>query len=278
MARVSRRRLRKPHVRIPKSIGPRLVTALILVPLISAIIFLGGWLIVHGLLCVVCFGLLYEWAAVARIDTNLGKISYAGAGTAITAAVPFLGEIAVLVVIVSSLCVILPALVSVFFFKAVRNILSSRALAAAIGLIVSIGALVSCGSFQGGGSAIFFFMVVVCLVDTGAYFFGTYFGSHTLHQELSPTKTWEGLLGGIGLGLVACVVFDYYLGWLPLPDVWGWLCVVALAVLGDLFESALKRVADIKDTSGLLPGHGGLLDRLDSMLLAAPCAYFLFLL
>ncbi len=109
--------------------------------------------------------------------------------------------------------------------------------------------------------------------DTGAYFVGRQWGRRRLAPAISPGKTLEGVLGGAAASVPVAAVFALWWGftgpaWLGLTA-WS-LCVVLLSVSGDLFESNWKRLASVKDSSGLLPGHGGLLDRIDSMTAAAP--------
>ena len=114
--------------------------------------------------------------------------------------------------------------------------------------------------------------------DTLAYFTGRLVGRHSLAPRLSPKKTWEGLLGGAVAGVFVSfiVLYDKRDEFLSIWQavVLGVVVVVA-ALLGDLFESALKRDLEVKDTGRLLGGHGGMLDRLDALLFAAPAAYFL---
>lgn len=136
----------------------------------------------------------------------------------------------------------------------------------------------------------FFYLILalVCtfLADTGGYFMGRKFGRRKLAPTISPKKTWEGLggsfLGAIGGGLVAKVIFQFiiYHGESYAGD-FGYGHVVILAILitafgliGDLAESQIKRDAQVKDSSGLLPGHGGLLDRLDSLCFSIPITYY----
>jgi phosphatidate cytidylyltransferase len=121
-----------------------------------------------------------------------------------------------------------------------------------------------------------FFFLVLMGSDIGAYYVGRAIGKHKLAPTISPGKTWEGVAGGLAaaLGLAAVAHFWFFpelpLKWaLPLAAV-----MTALGILGDLTESALKRGAGAKDAAKLLPGHGGMLDRLDSLLFNAPLLYY----
>jgi phosphatidate cytidylyltransferase len=120
--------------------------------------------------------------------------------------------------------------------------------------------------------------LTVFAADTFAYFTGRYLGRHRLAPRLSPKKTWEGLIGGAAAGVFVSFIalyekrHEYLSVWQAI--VLG-LVVVVAAVLGDLYESALKRDLEVKDTGRLLGGHGGMLDRVDALLFAAPAAFFL---
>jgi phosphatidate cytidylyltransferase len=121
-----------------------------------------------------------------------------------------------------------------------------------------------------------FFFLVVMGSDTGAYYTGRAFGKHKLAPGVSPGKTWEGAAGGMLASLLLSVVAHYWF-FRELPLKWGLPLAAlmnALGVLGDLTESALKRGAGAKDAAQILPGHGGLLDRLDSLLFNAPVIYY----
>ena len=125
-------------------------------------------------------------------------------------------------------------------------------------------------------------MAIVWIADTAAYFSGRAFGKHRLAPWISPGKTWEGVFGAlaaVALYALALVPFARpagYTGEISAPVVVGWvalaLVLVALAVIGDLFESVLKRHAGVKDSGALFPGHGGALDRFDALLAAMPAA------
>ena len=121
-----------------------------------------------------------------------------------------------------------------------------------------------------------FFFLVLMGADTGAYYVGRAVGRHKLAPKISPAKTWEGVAGGMLAALALATVAHFWffrelpLKWaLPLAAV-----MMILGVLGDLTESALKRSAGAKDAAKILPGHGGVLDRLDSLLFNAPLIYY----
>jgi phosphatidate cytidylyltransferase len=131
-----------------------------------------------------------------------------------------------------------------------------------------------------GGRLLWMLFTTVWVCDTAAYFFGVWFGSHRLFSRVSPKKTWEGA----GAGFVFAVGFAWFFRvfWLPEISVSSaiWLgCIIGIfAQVGDLFESLLKRDAEVKDTANLLPGHGGMLDRFDSLIFLAPLVYWYFAL
>ncbi|MEZ5306258.1 MAG: phosphatidate cytidylyltransferase [Pyrinomonadaceae bacterium] len=121
-----------------------------------------------------------------------------------------------------------------------------------------------------------YFFLVAMGSDVGAYFIGSKLGKHKLVPTISPNKTWEGLIGGIllAIGFAAASSLTYFRE-LPLPVSIGLGIALALiGVGGDLAESALKRGAKTKDAASILPGHGGLLDRLDSLLFNAPVMFY----
>lgn len=124
-----------------------------------------------------------------------------------------------------------------------------------------------------GAGVLLGIFAVVWMADVAAYFSGKKFGKHKLAPSISPGKTWEGAIGaGVGVliyGLVIRLVFSLEL--MPLP-LWilASLGVAAISIIGDLFESLLKRKAGIKDSSNILPGHGGVLDRIDSLTSTLP--------
>ena len=109
--------------------------------------------------------------------------------------------------------------------------------------------------------------------DTGAYCTGMLFGKHRLFERISPKKSWEGSIGGGVFSIIAAIVVAHYFPFMPI-SIWIGLAltVVIFGTLGDLTESLLKRTIGIKDSGNILPGHGGMLDRFDSTLMAVPAA------
>ncbi len=126
-------------------------------------------------------------------------------------------------------------------------------------------------SEQGGWKIILAMFAMIWLNDTGAYCIGSMFGRHPLFPRLSPKKSWEGFFGGLAFCLAAGVGAFYLVG-KPFPLA-GWLgfsvMVCILSTWGDLFESLIKRTNGIKDSGHIIPGHGGILDRIDSLLFAS---------
>ena len=115
--------------------------------------------------------------------------------------------------------------------------------------------------------------VFLWLNDTGAYLCGSLLGKHKLFPRISPKKSWEGSIGGAIVAMASAVAVAHFF---PVLNVWQWvgmaLVVVVAGTYGDLTESMIKRSLDVKDSGRMLPGHGGILDRLDSMLFAIPAS------
>ncbi len=132
-------------------------------------------------------------------------------------------------------------------------------------------------AIEPGAAWIYAVLTITFLQDTFAYFAGRLFGRHRMAPELSPKKTWEGFAGGMGGAIAGACIATYLLG-LPI----SYLAAAVLGIvggiigpLGDLAESSIKRQVGIKDAGRLIPGHGGLLDRIDSVLFTGPVLYYL---
>jgi phosphatidate cytidylyltransferase len=153
-----------------------------------------------------------------------------------------------------------------------------------VGLLFHFVALIKRDFGPAGGDVIVLVLMVAWVGDTGAYFAGRYLGKRKLYAAVSPKKTWAGAIGGVAASALAAAVTKVGLSAIhqapSLMHELTWLDVFLLAVpgailgqIGDLFESLLKRATGIKDSSSLLPGHGGILDRVDAVLFLAPYVY-----
>ncbi|WJW76579.1 phosphatidate cytidylyltransferase [Thiohalobacter sp. IOR34] len=154
-------------------------------------------------------------------------------------------------------------------------------LKAVLALPVLVPAWVALNLLQGQGGTgpqlLLFILVLMWVTDSAAYFTGRALGRHKLAPRVSPGKTWEGVAGGLAASGLAGALAALWFGW-DGPVLAGFVLLAlacsALSVVGDLFISLLKRQAGLKDSGQLIPGHGGVLDRIDSLLAAAPLFAF----
>ena len=124
--------------------------------------------------------------------------------------------------------------------------------------------------------------IFIWLYDTGAFCVGMLLGKHRLFERISPKKSWEGVIGGVAACVIGAYVTHHWFNeFFQVPDLAIWIglsvVVAVFATFGDLVESLIKRTVGVKDSGNILPGHGGILDRIDSLLLVAP-AVFIYLL
>lgn len=249
----------------------RFLSAIILGPAVLGAAYLGGWpFFVVVLLAGVLF--LSEWLTMTG-SSQFGRQAIIGYSTLIIAAVLF----AVGQGTASIICVVVGSLIAYGLAG-----FSRTGRWAAEGVVYSgfaVYALLAARAGDTGLVFVFFLLVVVWATDIFAYFTGRALGGPKLWQRVSPNKTWSGALGGllsaVGLG-VGLVYFSGQSGLLG----WGLLAAVLSVVSqgGDLLESAIKRRFNVKDSSGLIPGHGGIMDRVDGLVAAAILAAALGLL
>lgn len=174
---------------------------------------------------------------------------------------------------------LLCALVSVFWLVVVpialyqHRFVQHRVINAVLGAVLLLAVWMAVVSAQAlSPTLLLLVMATIWLADSAAYFAGKQFGKHKLAPAISPGKTWEGVIGAlVAVALYAALLL--YTGvantWWILPCLW---LITIVGVYGDLFESFFKRRADLKDSGQLLPGHGGLLDRIDGLMPALPIA------
>jgi phosphatidate cytidylyltransferase len=263
----------------------RVITAVIMAVLfLAAIAFipLAGLALVFGVL--VGLG-AWEWSVLAGFRHVLARSLYVALVLAALSGVYWYCQLgsqpvqAQVQPVLGSACLWWSiALLWIKGFPASAVIWQSRSMRSAMGLLVLVPgwtAAVYLLSFPSGGVLMVVLVIVVASADIGAYFSGKYFGKHKLALRVSPAKTWEGFWGGV----TTCAVLAGIL-WAQLPDsaahiglfsVMAVIIITGLAsVVGDLTVSMVKRQSGVKDSGSLLPGHGGILDRLDSLCAAAP--------
>jgi phosphatidate cytidylyltransferase len=257
----------------------RWITGLSALPFLIFLVYQGG---IFFTALVSAAGLVALWeyyrivlGAKARPLSDSILLPGYGIGFALIWAAYLRGSDLILSLLALDLLVI--ALASLFQFKADRSVL--EVITGQLQGILYIPALLSFLILirQGGSGMVWIFMLLAIIFagDTSAYYVGSYLGRHKLNPAVSPGKTIEGAIGGLGANLiVGAAAKSFFLPGLP----WGtsilfFLVIGSAGQVGDLFESELKRSAGVKDSSTILPGHGGLLDRIDALLFAAPAAY-----
>jgi phosphatidate cytidylyltransferase len=162
------------------------------------------------------------------------------------------------------------------------NFIKSRAVLVPMGFLVLVPLWVSIVRLHSISPALLFYVVcLTCFGDTGAYFVGKKYGKHKLAPVLSPKKTIEGLFGGLVVGGIAGFIVSLFFNGYSMHQ-FAFLYAIGvfimlISVMGDLFESLLKRKCDIKDSGNILPGHGGILDRVDSLSVSMPVFALLYL-
>lgn len=253
----------------------RIITALILLPIALCGFFLlegAGFALFIGL--VVTLG-AWEWARLAGFTAQLARVAYAAVVALLLFVMYILPGVAPWVLGAAVLWWA-AATFLVLTFPRTSAQWSSALCKLVIGLLILLPAwqgLVLIKQAPMGNWLIMAVMVLVWGADIGAYFSGRAFGKRKLAPAVSPGKSWEGVYGGLALTLVITLVVGLARGWAATQlfmALVGAAVVVLISVVGDLTESMFKRQAGIKDSSNLLPGHGGVLDRIDSLTAALP--------
>ncbi len=253
----------------------RIITALCLLPVALGGFFLlqGGWFALFIAL-IVCVG-AWEWAHLAGFAAPAQRIGYAAAVGAALFGLYLLPQLAAGVLLLATLWW-LGAIGLVLGYPDSQRLWRAPAVRLLIGLLILVPAwqgLVLLKHWPQGNSLILAVMVLIWSADIGAYFTGKRFGRRKLAVQVSPGKSWEGLYGGLAGSLLITLLVGVYRNWEArelLLALLGSALVVLISVVGDLTESMFKRQAGLKDSSNLLPGHGGVLDRIDSLTAAVP--------
>ena len=250
----------------------RVLTGVVLAALLLAVLlWLPAWVTVAVVTLLVLCG-AWEWSAFALLATNGLRLAYVGLVAGLMGAAWQLSARPQVRDLLLTVAVLWWLTALAWIVLAPRRVSAwSAALAGLLALVPSWLAVVRLRLSQPHGAQwVLFALVLVWVADIGAFFCGRRFGRTRLAPEVSPGKTWEGVLGGLTVSAVVAIAGSQWFqisvaAFLPLC-----LAAVGFSVVGDLTESLLKRFAGMKDSGNILPGHGGVMDRIDSITGAAP--------
>ena len=261
---------------VKETLGKRIATASVLAAvLLVVVLWLPPMATVVVLTALVLAG-GWEWSAFIRLRTPLARAVYvlvlaALLPTAWYLTVSAAGRNAFLAVALGWWIVALCWIV----FAPRRVAPWSAALAGALALVPAWLCLVRLRwDLLDGAQWVLFSLILVWVADIGAYFFGRRFGRLRLAPEVSPGKTWEGVIGGVAASAIVAVLGSAWFHLALVTFVPLCLAAVSFSIVGDLTESLLKRFAGVKDSGTLFPGHGGVMDRMDSVTGAIPVLFF----
>lgn len=255
----------------------RIVTGLSLLAPVLALIFFASTPLLYGVFCLAALLLAWEWTALMGLQAPLPRYAYV-AGTAVllgmTGLFHVLGAwlLSIAALWWALACVLLPG-----FPKNLERLKPGAVTLGVLGQIMIVPAILSLALLHArsnGPWVLLYSLVLVWAADVGAYFAGRAFGKHKLAPNVSPGKTIEGAAGGLLLSLVLALASCSFVFEKPLSELLPVLVlsgvVTIVSIVGDLTESMFKRRSGLKDSGSILPGHGGLLDRADSLLAAMP--------
>jgi len=251
----------------------RLVTSLVLVPLVLLGIFFANPYVLTAVFSLVLLLAGWEWAPLIPIKSPIKKTIFLLALIAAAAASFYVVDFW----LASLLLVWLLLLIAVVLYPKSQAIWGYSAVVCALAFVLLplLPALfLSIYRDHGGPGMLVYLLFLVWAADVGGYVAGKLWGRNKLIPRVSPGKTLEGTLGGVflafGIATLAYFIFkpSMALMWFLLA-----LCTISISILGDLFISMLKRRSQVKDTGSILPGHGGILDRFDSLIAAMPLFY-----
>jgi phosphatidate cytidylyltransferase len=255
------------------SFWSRILVSLVGLPVVLGLVYLGGWWMFAFVALVLALS-LHEYWLLAQPLRPLAPAGYAGGILALFGA--HLGGVSWMLGGVLTTLVLAFALKAISAARQAATVAISGTLLGAVWIGLGLGFLILLRDLPHNGRLLTFtVLLAVWGGDTLAYFGGRLVGRHRLAPAISPKKTWEGFVFGTAATVFVVFIALYKQDVLTIAHSIELGIVLAVAApFGDLFESVLKRDMDVKDTGTLLGGHGGLLDRTDALLFAAPAAYY----
>lgn len=247
----------------------RVITALVLGPLVILVVLAVPHIVTAAVLALLVVAGAWEWSAFPGFTASSARLGYVAfialcLGLTWHAGVDN-GQLDLM--LYGSLGWWVLALLWIVLAPSHVN----RATAAVAGLFVLVPVWVALVRLHAEGpQLLMFLLLLVVAADIGAYFAGRAFGKHKLAPKVSPGKTWEGVVGGLLAALLLAALGVWWFEMRTVPFMFLCLVVAIASVVGDLTESMFKRHVGLKDSGSLLPGHGGVLDRVDSVTAAAP--------
>jgi phosphatidate cytidylyltransferase len=261
----------------------RIITALLLVAAFLPVLFLSSNMAWAAVTFTITLLAVYEWGKLIDLTPVFTRLFVAASFILGGVFLYFMAEKGFHWLIFQSLFIFV---ISLAFWVLVAPILlaklvtvNNKLLLAMLGFFLLVPLWLALMSLKGIDPWLLLtLLVTIWVADTAAYFSGKHFGKHKLAPGISPGKTWEGVVGAlVGVTIFGCVLYFSGLvsSWAIFPLLW---LVTLLGVVGDLFESLIKRQMNKKDSGNLLPGHGGILDRIDGLIPSLPIALLMIYL
>ena len=258
----------------------RIISAIIGIPIVLASVYYGGYWYAVFLMLLVNLG-VYEFNTMIRSHNYTAPVIISHISVSLLIAIIFFEQMTLVypLLVLTLLVLFATALFNMEKLSVIDSALSMWGILYLGGLT---GYLLLLRMLPDGIIYTYILFVGVWVHDISAYFIGVKWGMRKIAAQISPKKSVEGSLAGIGTVIILffsiTILFPGFLPVNPLQAVILGLGIAIFSQLGDLLESAMKRQMEVKDSSGIIPGHGGILDRFDSLLLAAPFVFYYFLL
>ncbi len=259
----------------------RLLTAIVLIPIFVALIHKGSALVFTLIVCVFSLGTLWEYyrivfSANAKLLFSVFSLWGGLIGLLIIGAAHLHDFSLILCLLMLNL--LGAAVLSLSRYEEGSDVLTvvAKQMQGVVYIPLLLSSLVLVRNGSNGSVWIFFILLIVLGGDSSAFYVGRYFGKHKLCPAVSPGKTVEGAIGNLAASILIGYLFMVlFLPHLSRPAALVFFIVINLfGQAGDLFASALKRAAKVKDSGGIFPGHGGFLDRIDALIFASPVAFY----